>query len=201
MYCLKLLVNFFYKNVFYEFFFFFSSRRRHTRWNCDWSSDVCSSDLVAETLHVNVHELNDAQHPMLGIKGYADDGTCLPLGHLVDALGEPRIGVDVGHNQLFPVLGDPAGDAFAHLEPDVLEGLGCVPHRDGEVKLVVFWSTMSSDQVSGRKYSAIFSMIVCRMESRSSDDVRALATSWKIFSSCTCRFCSAPVASAMQNSV
>src|SRR5438309_5844993 len=22
------------------FFFFFSSRRRHTRWNCDWSSDV-----------------------------------------------------------------------------------------------------------------------------------------------------------------
>src|SRR5438309_7624736 len=27
-------------------FFFFSSRRRHTRWNCDWSSDVCSSDLA-----------------------------------------------------------------------------------------------------------------------------------------------------------
>src|SRR5438309_8387302 len=27
--------------------FFFSSRRRHTRWNCDWSSDVCSSDLIA----------------------------------------------------------------------------------------------------------------------------------------------------------
>src|SRR6266481_8376925 len=27
------------------FYFFFSSRRRHTRWNCDWSSDVCSSDL------------------------------------------------------------------------------------------------------------------------------------------------------------
>src|SRR5438309_3831968 len=26
--------------------FFFSSRRRHTRWNCDWSSDVCSSDLL-----------------------------------------------------------------------------------------------------------------------------------------------------------
>src|SRR5438309_5128285 len=28
------------------FCFFFSSRRRHTRWNCDWSSDVCSSDLA-----------------------------------------------------------------------------------------------------------------------------------------------------------
>src|SRR5690625_6612759 len=27
--------------------FFFSSRRRHTRWPRDWSSDVCSSDLVS----------------------------------------------------------------------------------------------------------------------------------------------------------
>src|SRR5690606_39551090 len=26
--------------------FFFSSRRRHTRFSRDWSSDVCSSDLV-----------------------------------------------------------------------------------------------------------------------------------------------------------
>src|SRR5436190_14878984 len=29
----------------YELVFFFSSRRRHTRSLCDWSSDVCSSDL------------------------------------------------------------------------------------------------------------------------------------------------------------
>src|SRR6266568_5831697 len=33
------------KNKHTQTFFFFSSRRRHTRWNCDWSSDVCSSDL------------------------------------------------------------------------------------------------------------------------------------------------------------
>src|SRR5688572_31307312 len=30
----------------YRFVFFFSSRRRHTRFDCDWSSDVCSSDLL-----------------------------------------------------------------------------------------------------------------------------------------------------------
>src|SRR5437588_3749900 len=30
--------------------FFFSSRRRHTRSLCDWSSDVCSSDLRNATL-------------------------------------------------------------------------------------------------------------------------------------------------------
>src|SRR5690606_40099898 len=28
------------------FYFFFSSRRRHTRFSRDWSSDVCSSDLL-----------------------------------------------------------------------------------------------------------------------------------------------------------
>src|SRR5699024_11322892 len=34
--------------------FFFSSRRRHTRSKRDWSSDVCSSDLVsAETVRVS----------------------------------------------------------------------------------------------------------------------------------------------------
>src|SRR2546427_13140392 len=32
-------------------FFFFSSRRRHTRFDCDWSSDVCSSDLFYSRYH------------------------------------------------------------------------------------------------------------------------------------------------------
>src|SRR6266480_1146640 len=31
--------------VVFSCFFFFSSRRRHTIFTCDWSSDVCSSDL------------------------------------------------------------------------------------------------------------------------------------------------------------
>src|SRR5256886_4229142 len=39
--------------------FFFSSRRRHTRFDCDWSSDVCSSDLCREVQKVFV-VLNDA---------------------------------------------------------------------------------------------------------------------------------------------
>src|SRR2546426_7508081 len=33
-------------------FFFFSSRRRHTRLQGDWSSDVCSSDLLPQTLPI-----------------------------------------------------------------------------------------------------------------------------------------------------
>src|SRR5437764_7893968 len=35
------------------FFFFFSSRRRHTRYIGDWSSDVCSSDLLGGVLFVD----------------------------------------------------------------------------------------------------------------------------------------------------
>src|SRR5256885_13108318 len=33
-------------------YFFFSSRRRHTRLQGDWSSDVCSSDLIS---HVGIY--------------------------------------------------------------------------------------------------------------------------------------------------
>src|SRR5438477_3320261 len=40
-----LIFFFFFMFFFIFFFFFFSSRRRHTRLTCDWSSDVCSSDL------------------------------------------------------------------------------------------------------------------------------------------------------------
>src|SRR5437870_9016986 len=57
--------------------FFFSSRRRHTRWPRDWSSDVCSSDLM----HLN--------QPVVGIaatptgRGYwlvAADGGIFTFG-------------------------------------------------------------------------------------------------------------------------
>src|SRR2546430_7583773 len=36
-----------------QLFFFFSSRRRHTRFDCDWSSDVCSSDLGTSSTKVS----------------------------------------------------------------------------------------------------------------------------------------------------
>src|SRR6266478_2006698 len=40
------MMFFFFKKREHEIvFFFFSSRRLHTRFDCDWSSDVCSSDL------------------------------------------------------------------------------------------------------------------------------------------------------------
>src|SRR3989475_8023628 len=45
--------------------FFFSSRRRHTRFDCDWSSDVCSSDL----LYAGGPDLRLRQEWILGVGG------------------------------------------------------------------------------------------------------------------------------------
>src|SRR2546430_9651196 len=46
--------------------YFFSSRRRHTRFDCDWSSDVCSSDLMAsdssEWIQDRAIQENDQQY-------------------------------------------------------------------------------------------------------------------------------------------
>src|SRR5437868_7714178 len=54
-----------------EIRFFFSSRRRHTRSKRDWSSDVCSSDLLSEKLKGSAPELNRDfglafRHPLAG---------------------------------------------------------------------------------------------------------------------------------------
>src|SRR5260370_5344507 len=55
---------------------FFSSRRRHTRFKCDWSSDVCSSDLG-----------HDFRHAFRGVPA----GALVNLLGLSDAEAIPRI--------------------------------------------------------------------------------------------------------------
>src|SRR6266487_1625058 len=56
---------------YFFFFFFFSSRRRHTRWTGDWSSDVCSSDLVlAEAIfNEGLRAVVSGANPMLMKRG------------------------------------------------------------------------------------------------------------------------------------
>src|SRR5699024_9646517 len=49
--------------------FFVSSRRRHTRSKCDWSSDVCSSDLLKEVLKTIE---NDEKIIIYGIVSYPE---------------------------------------------------------------------------------------------------------------------------------
>src|SRR5689334_24709694 len=76
--------------VFLIFIFFFSSRRRHTRWNCDWSSDVCSSDLAsvptAKHFHLPRIRLHAIKH--LEVFGHQKSSDSRTLAHTRETLGE-----------------------------------------------------------------------------------------------------------------
>src|SRR2546427_6803249 len=73
---------------FFFFFFFFSSRRRHTRFDCDWSSDVCSSDLRREA---RAHP-----HPASGHGDLAQDEAVAALDEAHDALAHGAERDDAG---------------------------------------------------------------------------------------------------------
>src|SRR5262245_63132734 len=47
-----------------QIYFFFSSRRRHTRCLSDWSSDVCSSDLMSKKF---IHEPESLKAENIGL--------------------------------------------------------------------------------------------------------------------------------------
>src|SRR3712207_7346218 len=57
----------------YIYFFFFSSRRRHTRYWRDWSSDVCSSDLVGEVGPRLCFFENVGRHLSVGFEAVVSD--------------------------------------------------------------------------------------------------------------------------------
>src|SRR6266498_5969906 len=73
----------------YGGFFFFSSRRRHTRCGRDWSSDVCSSDLLwyaalaSEKSYCSLHLMRaygDPQQTAMLQQAFARAGKKLDMG-------------------------------------------------------------------------------------------------------------------------
>src|SRR6266536_2035469 len=70
------------------YFFFFSSRRRHTRSTRDWSSDVCSSDLVRDLLY-HIAWSNLWVAPLVDGKDLAEVAPTLEG----DVLGDDPVGV------------------------------------------------------------------------------------------------------------
>src|SRR6266478_9814914 len=70
-------------------FFFFSSRRRHTRFDCDWSSDVCSSDLESVSNRVSHSDRDDRYRGRRKLCSTGDRKSVV-LGKSVD-LGGRRI--------------------------------------------------------------------------------------------------------------
>src|SRR5438270_6741552 len=73
--------------------FFFTSRRRHTRFDCDWSSDVCSSDL-----HVIAATDGRADRAQLRKAGTVEDRNRRVLERRIELAGlhlAQRVGVAV----------------------------------------------------------------------------------------------------------
>src|SRR5215211_8639976 len=84
------MVLFFKRNMLMYVFFFFSSRRRHTRSLCDWSSDVCSSDLLELEVEPAVVDRPRA----VGV----DQKPAVGVGDEVgERAGVARFEADVGH--------------------------------------------------------------------------------------------------------
>src|SRR2546430_7779771 len=63
-------------------FFFFSSRRRHTRFDCDWSSDVCSSDLTSSSVFVTTAESPSKFVPYSSALGKTDSAAASTAGSI-----------------------------------------------------------------------------------------------------------------------
>src|SRR5688572_33414737 len=72
-------------------FFFFSSRRRHTRFDCDWSSDVCSSDLVVDDVEAALLLLPDRVGELVAVVPRPAD-LDVPAVALDDRSEERRVG-------------------------------------------------------------------------------------------------------------
>src|SRR5438034_6276423 len=62
--------------------FFFSSRRRHTRSLCDWSSDVCSSDLEPLTVEFMIGDPETAAD-QLQLSADSSDPILIPSTNIV----------------------------------------------------------------------------------------------------------------------
>src|SRR6266702_5355564 len=98
--------------MFFFVFFFFSSRRRHTRWPRDWSSDVCSSDLIWVTDKGSDMVIKfDSEGRVLmvfGRKQEASDEDTAPLKH-----PKPPLPAEDGRfRQVTDVAWDKAGNTF-----------------------------------------------------------------------------------------
>src|SRR3712207_983650 len=102
-------------------FFFFSSRRRHTRYWRDWSSDVCSSDLLDVPVLGN-GDIWEAEDAVRMVAHTGVDGVVVGRG----CLGRPWLFADLeaaftgsgGSSRvpLLPTLGEVAGVMRRHAE-------------------------------------------------------------------------------------
>src|SRR5699024_6181910 len=104
------------------YFFFFSRRRRHTRSKRDWSSDVCSSDLVKTGLDIRID--NPAQL-----------GTGLVVGAVagVEEYSCPLVIIDMGTATTFTVVNEKKQVMGGMIMPGVSVALDSLINRTSQL--------------------------------------------------------------------
>src|ERR1039458_2351646 len=129
--------------------FFFSSRRRHTRCLSDWSSDVCSSDLLNSGslrpfVHQAIHPIRDGNGSDANIVAIYDVGAEDGVSYIVSELieGQPLRGSSLGlRKSLGCAVQIANGIAAAHAAGIVHRDLkpeNIMLTQDGRVKILDF---------------------------------------------------------------
>src|SRR5256886_3550154 len=146
-------------------FFFFSSRRRHTRFDCDWSSDVCSSDLELFPEHEPSKKVADP----LFLGGTVDMNLVFAL---VETHGSRKDGAIPIAPDLFLAYETKAVDRIIESESDHARFfLGMVVWRPGQLddeldRGLWFVDEPEAKLVLRRKTDGLWEELVRRLEAR-----------------------------------
>src|SRR5580693_80857 len=120
--------------------FFFSSRRRHTRWNCDWSSDVCSSDLGGHLARVNAKGTEETTEYVANARR-AIRGVPVQVSEqrAVQVVTADRVGPGHGQGRLaYPRLPGDQDEATLAGGVQVLQ-VACAPGEPNRWRQLVWW--------------------------------------------------------------
>src|SRR5690242_20811242 len=135
------------------FFFFFSSRRRHTRLTCDWSSDVCSSDLVDVRERCRFSGLRTSGGRVVGVEtsdGPIDTDRVVLTGgpKLADVGAAAGAKVPAGGTRHQVVVTAPVSAFDVHEVPMVFDITSGIYWRPGEAGGLL-WGMSNPDEAPG----------------------------------------------------
>src|SRR2546430_14251352 len=168
--------------------FFFSSRRRHTRFDCDWSSDVCSSDLVVHGEVATTAVLgyaNKSHHGFLGhsvLGRWVNFGAGTTTSNLKGTYGSVRLQVagtklEAGHQFLGSLFGDHAKTAIGMLfDAGSVIGAGASVFdgiRAPKYVAPFAWGGASSERMTSQGFLATVERVLPRRHVDVTDAMRA----------------------------
>src|SRR5690606_34589665 len=117
---------------------FFSSRRRHTRFSRDWSSDVCSSDLIFTTLsEETMNTLQPLDYTAIIIYMVLMAGIGIFLGKYIKNTGDYFKG-----GNAIPWISGAISNFMTKFSTFIFVAYAGIAYSDGIIALTLIWSTV-----------------------------------------------------------